>query len=108
MYPFVRALDYVQLAGAKSRTCDRSTTLLLLPVDQAVIDGAGLIQTALPYVEAGLKSQLVTVLDDFAPPSVDGFFLFYPSRRQIRPPLKAFIDHLRQQRSTSGNDARAE
>ena len=42
------------------------------------IDGAGLIQTALPYVEAGLKSgQLVTVLDDFAPPPVDGFFLFY-------------------------------
>jgi hypothetical protein len=64
----------------KSRTCDRSTTLLLLPVDQAVIDGAGLIQTALPYVEAGLKSgQLVTVPDDFAPPPVDGFFLFYPS-----------------------------
>lgn len=29
-------------------------------------------------VEAGLKSgQLVTVLDDFAPPPVDGFFLFY-------------------------------
>jgi len=26
---------------------------------------------------------------------VTGFFLYYPSRRQMRPPLKALVDFLR-------------
>jgi hypothetical protein len=29
--------------------------------------------------------------------SVDGFFLYYPSRRHIRAPLRAFIDFLRKE-----------
>jgi len=35
------------------------------------------------------------VLDDWAPPPFEGFYLYYPSRRQIRPALKVFIDFLR-------------
>ena len=76
MYPFVRALDYVQLAGAnQGHAIDQRPFCFFQSIRQS---STGLIQTALPYVEAGLKSgQLVTVLDDFAPPPVDGFFLFY-------------------------------
>jgi DNA-binding transcriptional LysR family regulator len=45
------------------------------------------------YVEPFLvQGQLVTVLEDWAPPPFDGFFLYYPSRRHIRSPLRAFID----------------
>jgi len=39
--------------------------------------------------------RLVTVLDDWAPPPFEGFYLYYPSRRQIRPALKVFVDFLR-------------
>jgi DNA-binding transcriptional LysR family regulator len=38
--------------------------------------------------------RLVTVLDDWAPPPFEGFYLYYPSRRQIRPALKVFVDFL--------------
>jgi DNA-binding transcriptional LysR family regulator len=33
-----------------------------------------------------------------APPSIDGYFLYYPSRRHIRPALKALVDFLRKAR----------
>jgi DNA-binding transcriptional LysR family regulator len=49
----------------------------------AAIDGAGLIQIPLAYVAPELAAgRLVTVLADWARPPVDGFFLYYPSRRQ--------------------------
>ena len=35
-----------------------------------------------------MMEQLVTILDEWAPPSIDGFFLYYPSCRHIRPALK--------------------
>src|SRR6476469_5710082 len=40
----------------------------------------------------------VTVLDEWAPTPVTGFFLYYPSRRQMRPALKALVDFLRKER----------
>jgi DNA-binding transcriptional LysR family regulator len=42
-----------------------------------------------------VAKRLVTVLDDFQQPPLAGFFLFYPSRRQIRPALKVLVDFLR-------------
>jgi DNA-binding transcriptional LysR family regulator len=39
-----------------------------------------------------------TVLDDRAPPQFEGFYLYYSSRRQMRPALKVFIDYLRSSR----------
>jgi DNA-binding transcriptional LysR family regulator len=61
----------------------------------AAIDGAGLIQIPLAYVAPELAAgQLVAVLADWARPPVDGFFLYYPSRRQLRPSLKALVDYL--------------
>lgn len=64
---------------------------------RAAIEGTGLLQLPRQYVASELSARrLTTVLDRWAPPPVDGLFLYYPSRRQIRPALKAFVDFLRQ------------
>jgi DNA-binding transcriptional LysR family regulator len=63
---------------------------------QAVLEGAGLLQMPRNAVERDLAAKrLVTVLDDHQPPPLAGFFLYYPSRRQIRPALKVLVDFLR-------------
>jgi DNA-binding transcriptional LysR family regulator len=65
----------------------------------AAIEGAGLLQLPLPYVASELAAgRLVTVLDQWAPPPSEGFFLYYPSRRQTRAALKALVDFLRDAR----------
>ncbi len=50
------------------------------------------------HVAAG---RLVRLLDDWTPP-FPGCYLYYPSRRNQSPPLKAFIDHLQQQGTARG------
>jgi DNA-binding transcriptional LysR family regulator len=63
---------------------------------QAVLEGAGLLHMPRSAVERELATKrLVTVLDDYQPPPLAGFFLYYPSRRQIRPALKVLVDFLR-------------
>lgn len=61
----------------------------------AAIDGVGLAfmaeETAAPYLASGA---LVRVLEDWCPP-YPGFFLYYPSRRQLRAALAALIETLR-------------
>ena len=67
---------------------------------KAVIDAMGLAQMPLPYVAPELAAgRLVTVLDEWAPPPLDGFFLYYPSRRHNRAALKALVDFLRAARA---------
>lgn len=65
---------------------------------RAALDGIGIarlpISTVGPHLESGA---LVSLLDDWAPPSV-GFYLYYPSRRQIPAALQAFIDFVRAHR----------
>ena len=46
---------------------------------------------AAQLVKAG---KLVRVLDRFAP-MAPGVFLYYPSRHQMTPKLRAFIDHIK-------------
>ncbi|MGF6919805.1 DNA-binding transcriptional LysR family regulator [Paraburkholderia sp. UCT70] len=62
---------------------------------QAAVDGLGvayvLEHEAAPLVETG---RLVRVLDDWCPPFA-GFFLYYPSRKQVSPVLAALLMHLR-------------
>jgi DNA-binding transcriptional LysR family regulator len=62
---------------------------------QAALDGIGFAHMfegyALPYVAAG---RLVRVLDDWLAP-FPGPRLYYPSRRQVPPPLRAFVDFVR-------------
>jgi DNA-binding transcriptional LysR family regulator len=63
---------------------------------RAVSDGLGLLQFARAYFEPMLADgRLVTVLDSWTPPPFEGLYLYYPSRRQMRPALKVFIDFLR-------------
>jgi DNA-binding transcriptional LysR family regulator len=62
----------------------------------AAIHGVGLVQLPLPYLAPELAAgRLVAVLAIRVQPRIDAFFLYYSSRRQIRPPLKAFADFLR-------------
>jgi DNA-binding transcriptional LysR family regulator len=63
---------------------------------RAAVDGAGLIQLPLPYLAPELAAgRLVRVFADWDQPRVDAFYLYYSSRRQMRPPLKALVDFLR-------------
>jgi DNA-binding transcriptional LysR family regulator len=63
---------------------------------RAARDGAGLLQLPLNYVESLLGTgELQAVLADWTPPPIEGFFLYYPSRRQIRAPLQVFVDFVR-------------
>jgi DNA-binding transcriptional LysR family regulator len=61
----------------------------------AAIDGAGLAfifdQRIFDDVREG---RLVRVLEDWCEP-FDGFYIYYPSRRQMRPALRAFVDFFR-------------
>lgn len=41
-----------------------------------------------------VRGELVTLLEEFCPP-FPGFFLYYPSRRNAAPKLRALIEHLR-------------
>ncbi|AUX34899.1 MULTISPECIES: LysR family transcriptional regulator [Sorangium] len=62
---------------------------------RAAADGVGIAyvfdQQARPLVEAG---KLTRVLEPWSP-SFPGFYLYYPSRRQTPPALRAFVDFLR-------------
>jgi DNA-binding transcriptional LysR family regulator len=62
----------------------------------AATGGAGLIQLPIPYLAPEIAAgRLVTVLTDWVQPRIDSFFLYYSGRRQMRPPLKALVDFLR-------------
>jgi len=64
----------------------------------SAVSGAGITfapeETFRPYLESG---ELVPLLQDFLPP-FPGFFLYFPSRRNMPPKLRALIDHVRQWR----------
>lgn len=63
---------------------------------RAAIDGVGVLQILPHYVAREIaEGRLVTLLEDWAPPPVEGLHIYYPSRRQIRPALKVFVDFLR-------------
>ena len=60
---------------------------------EAALDGIGLAYTfealALPHIQA---KKLKRVLTNFSP-TFPGFYLYYPSRRQLPLKLKAFVDY---------------
>lgn len=51
----------------------------------------GMEETFRPYIARG---ELVPLLETYCPPFA-GFYLYYPSRRNLAPKLRALIDHLR-------------
>jgi DNA-binding transcriptional LysR family regulator len=62
---------------------------------QAAIDGLGIAYVleheAAPHIATG---RLIRILEDWTPP-FPGFFLYYPSRKQVSPVLTAFLTLLR-------------
>jgi DNA-binding transcriptional LysR family regulator len=61
----------------------------------AAVQGLGLAQLPAPIVAKQLAAgKLAAVLQPFAP-MAPGVFLYYPSRRQTPPKLRAFIDHIK-------------
>jgi len=61
----------------------------------AAVEGVGLAQVPGPVAAPALKAgRLLEVLEPFAP-MAPGVFLYYPSRRQVLPKLRAFIDHVK-------------
>lgn len=61
----------------------------------AAVQGVGLAQVPEPVAGKLLKAgKLVRLLEPFAP-TAPGVFLYYPSRRQMLPKLRAFVDHLK-------------
>jgi DNA-binding transcriptional LysR family regulator len=74
-----------------------TTNDMLVMVRTALADGGitfGVEDTFRPYLERG---DLVSVLDAYLKP-FPGFFLYYPSRHNIAPKLKALVEHVRQHR----------
>ena len=70
---------------------------------RAARDGLGLLQLHWNAVESFIaEGELETVLDDWAPPRIEGFFLYYPSRRHTRAALRAFVDFLRKAGKVKG------
>lgn len=80
---------------------DPPTVLLSMPVilkRRATLDGIGFWATFEGYVEDDIAAgRLVSVLDDWFPP-FPGPFLYYPGRRNVPPPLRAFIDYVKARR----------
>ena len=65
----------------------------------AALDGMGLAQVPEPVALAAVKAgRLKRVLDPFAP-TAPGVFLYYPSRHQMMPKLRAFVDHVKSRQS---------
>ncbi|WP_426609387.1 LysR family transcriptional regulator [Bradyrhizobium sp. McL0616] len=61
----------------------------------AAVEDMGLAQVPGPIVAGPVKAgKLVQVLQPFTP-MAPGVFLYYPSRHQMMPKLRAFIDHVK-------------
>ena len=59
---------------------------------RAAEDGLGLAYVYAQYAQAGLAAgRLCQVLEDWCP-EIPGFFLYYPSRKQMPAGLKAFVE----------------
>ncbi|EJJ27192.1 LysR family transcriptional regulator [Rhizobium sp. CF142] len=66
---------------------------------RAVLDGVGIGYLFDYHVAEHITAgRLVSVLDDWTPP-FPGFHLYYPSRRQMPPPLRAFVDFIGRRRA---------
>lgn len=62
----------------------------------AALEGLALMHAVEPMVRKSIAAgHLETVLDPWLPP-FDGFYLYYPSRFQVPPKLRVFIDFLRE------------
>ncbi|MGO4675726.1 LysR family transcriptional regulator [Bosea sp. 2YAB26] len=85
---------------------EATTNDMALMIRMAVAGGGitiGLEETFRPSIQRG---ELVPVLEEFCP-FFPGFFLYYPSRQNMAPKLRAFVDHIRKSRKRSVGSANA-
>lgn len=62
----------------------------------AMRSGIAMIMTAEPVAKAMVEAgEVELALTDYAP-ATSGLFLYYPSRKQVMPKLRAFIDYVRE------------
>jgi DNA-binding transcriptional LysR family regulator len=74
----------------------------------AAIEGVGLAQVPGPIAAGAVETEkLVRVLEPFAP-MAPGVFLYYPSRHQMMPKLRAFIDHVKSPRGRRQQDSNSQ
>jgi DNA-binding transcriptional LysR family regulator len=89
----------------KSREVTVSGSLITSDGDLAIraaLDGVAIARVPAHAVEVALASKrLIPLLEGWAPRSV-GFYLYYPSRRQIPAALRAFIDTVKTPSRSSG------
>jgi DNA-binding transcriptional LysR family regulator len=70
---------------------------------RAAVDGVGIYYGLEDYVAPMIADgRLVPLLDEWVPPPADGFYLYYPSRRQNPAALQALIEFLRANLKASG------
>jgi len=94
--------EFAHRSGAqRGRWFELDVTGPLITNDPALqirvaLDGLVLVHALEPMVREHVASgRLQTVLDPWLPP-FDGFYLYYPSRLQVPPKLRVFIDFLRE------------
>ena len=58
----------------------------------------GMEDTFRPWLHRG---ELVCVLEEYCP-TFPGFFLYFPSRRNLAPKLRALLDHVGKHRRSAG------
>jgi DNA-binding transcriptional LysR family regulator len=69
---------------------------------EAALNGSGLAYLFEAQVEAAIEAgRLIRVLEDWCP-YYPGFFLYYPSRRQLPTALRAFVDFVKADRPLEG------
>jgi DNA-binding transcriptional LysR family regulator len=78
-------------------------------VISTVLEGVGVAYLYEEYVASLIaEGRLVSLLEKSALPTTDGFFLFYPSRRQNSAALSALIEFLRSAPRSGVKDGKAE
>jgi DNA-binding transcriptional LysR family regulator len=78
-----------------------TTTDMALMINLAIAGAGisfGMEDSFLPAIARG---ELVPILEDFCP-RFPGFYLYYPSRRNMAPKLRALVEHLRGLRQGAG------
>lgn len=78
---------------------DQITTTDMALMIRLAVAGAGITFGMEETFRASIaRGELVPLLEDFCP-RFPGFYLYYPSRRNMPPKLRALVDHLRRNRS---------
>jgi DNA-binding transcriptional LysR family regulator len=80
----------IEIAGSGPLIANDFPTML-----GAAVEGLGLAQVPEPIAAEPVKAgKLLPVLEPFAP-TAPGVFPYYPSRHQMMPKLRAFVDHVK-------------